>query len=154
MTRHYLAASMPTQCEAGGTRYQRLVSLARHALPGHEVVDCRTFWQRAQRMQEAGELPRRLRGEPWWALLTHACDAFLFITAADGSVGEGVRQEHRVMHRAGHACFWLTEDGRLIPRGGYTFAPIRRGKRPDRAYTVTAVEEHAAARKPAKARSA
>ena len=51
------------------------------------------------------------------------------------------------MHQAGHPCFWLADDGRLIARGGYTFAPIKQGKRPDRAYTVRLAEEDATAQR-------
>lgn len=145
MTRYYLAASILAQREEDGARYRKLVSMARAALPeGDTLVPCDVFW-RGMRDGKAGKRSRRVKGPQWWPTLARLCDAFVFITAADGSTGEGVRQEHRVMHQAGHPCFWLTEDGQLIERGGYDFIPIKQDRRPDRAYTVTPAQEHAAA---------
>ncbi len=142
MTRYYLAASMAAQQEEGGARYHRLVARARRALkPGDELVPCDVFW-RGMHDGKAGKRSRRVKRPQWWSALARLCDAFIFITAADGSTGEGVRQEHRVMHQAGHPCFWLTEDGQLIERGGYDFIPIKQDRRPDRTYTVTLADEN------------
>jgi hypothetical protein len=133
MIRYYLAAGLLAQREESGQRYQRLVQLARRSVPpGAEVVPCDEFWRRWRAADgERRQMPR----EQWWPALAQLCDAFVFITAEDGSIGDGVRQEHRVMHRAGHPCFWLTAEGELIPRGGYEIVRLQKA-RPDRAYVV------------------
>ena len=87
MTRYYLAASMVTQQEAGGARYRQLVQVARAALPeGDALVPCDVFW-RGMRDGKAGKRSQRVKGPQWWPALARLCDAFVFITAADGSTG-------------------------------------------------------------------